>query len=174
MKARIALKICAAVAGALLACIGCAPATAPANSEPSLAGAWKSSVQFQSGAFAGVRDLTFMYVYDAGGTLIESSNYDSAPPVPPAFGAWRRIDGNRFEARYLFFTTRAATAAEAAAASGGWLPAGHGELTEQITMAPDGQSYEATIRAELFDVDGKAVDGGGEGSVQARRITVTR
>lgn len=168
----------AALAGALLACAGCAPApapaTAPAASAATLAGAWKSSVQLDSGAFASVKDLMFMYAYAADGTLLESSNYDAAPPVPPAYGSWRHVDGNRFEARYAFFTTRPATRAEAAAAGGGWLPAGHGQITEQITLAADGQSYEATLQLDLFDVSGKPAEGGGTGTVHAQRMTFAK
>lgn len=159
------------LAAALLAATACTPAANPAAGDPTLTGAWQSSVQFQSGAFAGVKDLAFMYAYGADGTLIESSNYDAAPPVPPAYGTWRRVAGNQFEAHYAFFTTRPATAAEASAASGGWMPAGHGELTERITLAADGQSYEATVGVQLFDAAGKPADGGGEGSVHARRMT---
>jgi hypothetical protein len=31
-------------------------------------GTWRSSVRFESGAFAEFRDLEFMYVFNAGGT----------------------------------------------------------------------------------------------------------
>jgi len=66
---------------------GCAPGRSDSNE--SLMGAWRSQVQFTSGPFATVRDLEFMYVVHADGTLTESSNYDAAPPVPPAYGVWR-------------------------------------------------------------------------------------
>ena len=49
-----------------------------------LVGAWKGKVQFKTGAFAAVTDLDFLYVFNAGGTMTESSNYDAAPPVTPA------------------------------------------------------------------------------------------
>jgi len=55
-----------------------------------LVGAWKGKVQFKTGAFAAVTDLDFLYVFNAGGTMTESSNYDAAPPVTPAYGAWKR------------------------------------------------------------------------------------
>lgn len=174
MTNSFAIRTTGAAAGILLACAACAPIGKSAASEPTLAGAWRSSVQFQSGAFAGVKDLAFMYAFAADGTLLESSNYDAAPPVPPAYGSWRRVGGNQFEARYAFFTTRPATPAESAAASGGWLPAGHGELSEHITLAADGQSYVAAIRVELFDAAGKAIDGGGEGTVHARRMALAK
>ncbi|MFO1401698.1 MAG: hypothetical protein U1F30_10900 [Steroidobacteraceae bacterium] len=174
MKDLLAFRTAGLVAGILCACAACAPAAKPAAEGPTLAGAWQSSVQFQSGAFAGVKDLAFMYAYAADGTLLESSNYDAAPPVPPAYGNWRHVSGNQFEAHYAFFTTRQATAAEAAAASGGWLPAGHGELAERITLAADGQSYEATITVALFDAAGKAVEGGGAGTVHAQRMAFTK
>lgn len=174
MKGFPAFRTTSAIAGILLACAACAPAGKSAADGPTLAGAWQARVQFQSGAFAGVKDLAFMYAYAADGTLMESSNYDAAPPVPPAYGNWRHVAGNQFEARYVFFTTRLATPAESAAASGGWLPAGHGELSERITLAADGQSYEAAITVALFDAADKPIEGGGAGTVHARRMTFAK
>jgi hypothetical protein len=40
-----------------------------------------------------------MYVFNTGGTMTESSNYDGAPPVPPAYGVWRSVGPNEFEAK---------------------------------------------------------------------------
>jgi len=142
---------------ALLLAAGCRTA------EPSLAGAWRAKVQFTEGSFAEVRDLEFLYVFNAGGTLVESSNYDAAPPVPPAYGEWRPTAPGRFEARYVFFTTRASDD------DSGWLPAGSGVLTEKIELASDGRSYESALMLELFDVAGKPVPGGGRGAVHAQR-----
>jgi hypothetical protein len=135
-----------------------------------LVGAWRSQIQFGSGAFAQVKDLEFMYVFNAGGTLTESSNYDGAPPVPPAYGTWRRVGPTRFEAKYAFYATRAPATFDAIANGGGWSPAGHGELTEHITMSDDGRSYRSTISYVAFDQAGAPVDGGGAGSGTAARI----
>lgn len=159
-----------AMTGLVLVCAACAPGAKPAGEAAGLAGAWKSGVQFQTGALAAVKDLEFMYVFNGGGTLTESSNYDSAPPVPPAYGIWRALGPGRFEARYEFFVTRAATAAEAAATAGGWLPGGHGVLVERITLAADGRSYTSDIRFDLFDPAGRPVEGGGAGTAHARRL----
>jgi len=68
-----------------------------------LVGAWRSQIHFSSGAFAPMKDLEFMYVFNQGGTLTESSNYDAAPPVPPAYGIWRATGARQFEAKYLFY-----------------------------------------------------------------------
>src|SRR5205809_392830 len=68
-----------------------------------LIGAWSGSVQFTTGAFATTKDLEFMYVFNAGGTMTESSNYDGAPPVPPAYGIWREVGERRYEAKYNYF-----------------------------------------------------------------------
>jgi hypothetical protein len=162
----------AAAITALLSCAACSASHQSGSGEPALAGAWKASVQFRTGALAPVKDLQFMYVYNAGGTLSESSNYDAAPPVPPAYGTWRRSAPGRYESRYEFFTTRAATPAEAAAAAGGWLPAGHGVLSEHIGLAADGQSYVAQIELQLFDATGQPAAGGGSGTVHAQRLSV--
>ena len=79
---------------------------APAEG-PALEGAWRTTLRFKDGAFAGFKDLEFMYVFNLGGTLTESSNYDGAPPVPPAYGVWRRLGRGEFEAKYEYYATKA-------------------------------------------------------------------
>ena len=137
---------------------------------PSLAGAWKEKLQFQTGAFAEIKDLEFMYVFNAGGTMTESSNYDAAPPVPPAYGIWKHVDGNEYEAKYEFYITRIPSPAESKSSSGGWLPGGHGVLKEKITLSPDGNSFTSTILYEGFDQSGKPMPGAGEGKGQGIRL----
>lgn len=137
---------------------------------PSLAGAWKEKLQFQTGAFTEIKDLEFMYVFNAGGTMTESSNYDAAPPVPPAYGIWRHVGGNEYEAKYEFYITRIPSQAESTSSSGGWLPAGHGVFTEKITLSPDENSFTSTIRYEVFDQPGKPTPGGGEAKGQGLRL----
>src|SRR4051794_23698560 len=79
---------------------GCAgsPAASPAAAQQSrgIVGAWLSKVRFASGAFASVKDLEFLYVFNEGGTMNESSNYDASPPVPPAYGIWRQVSAGQF------------------------------------------------------------------------------
>jgi hypothetical protein len=157
------------VALAFVSLAGCARAPGPATS-PALVGAWRSSVQFSGGVLAAAEDLEFLYVFNSGGTMTESSNYDATPPVPPAYGEWRQTGVGRFEARYTFFTTRPPSDVRSLATGGGWLPAGAGVLTERITLAADGRSYDSTMRLELFDVAGKPVPGGGEATAHARRV----
>jgi hypothetical protein len=140
-----------------------------AQPAPPIVGAWRSKVQFESGAYASIRDLEFMYVYNAGGTMTESSNYDAAPPVPPAYGVWRETGKNAFTAKYAYYATQPTPPVEFGAGAG-WMPAGHGVLTETITLADDGQSYTATLRFELFDAKGRPAEGGGSARVQAVRI----
>jgi len=138
--------------------------------EKSLVGAWKGKVQCKSGAFAAVKDLEFMYVFNAGGTMTESSNYDGAPLVPPAYGVWRKTGPGQFEARYEFFITKSPASFEDIAKGGGWLPAGHGVLLERITISEDGRSFRSTIKFEAFDQGGKPAEGGGEAETEARRL----
>ena len=38
------------------------------------------------------KDLEFMYAFNVSGTMTESSNYDAAPPVPPAYGVWKKVE----------------------------------------------------------------------------------
>ena len=139
---------------------GCtrAPATAP---PPAIVGAWRSSPQFTSGVFASTRDLQFLYVFNVGGTMTESSNYDQAPPVPPAYGEWRATGPNAYEARYIFFTTMPPKDPKSIA-TGGWAPAGHGVLVERIQVSADGRSFDSTMQMDLFDMAGRMVEGGGQ------------
>ncbi len=134
----------------------------------SLVGVWRSQVQFSTGDFAPVKDLEFLYLFNAGGTMTESSNYDSAPPVPPAYGVWRSLGRGEFEALYVFYTTKPPEKPDQAAQ--GWVPAGRGELTERITVAADGQSFASALTLRLFDPLGHPLPGGGEATGHASRI----
>ena len=119
-----------------------------------IVGAWRATIDFQSGAFAAVDDLEFMYTFNAGGTMTESSNYDGAPPVPPAYGIWRRTGANTFEAKYQYYATKAPAGLDDITKGGGWMPAGHGVFTETITLADDGLSFESAMFYEAFDRNG--------------------
>jgi hypothetical protein len=134
----------------------------PAAGDETLVGAWRGKVQFSSGPFAAVKDLEFMYAFNQGGTMTESSNYDGAPPVPPAYGVWRKVKPWQYEAKYSFFLTKPN--------DGVWTPAGHGVLTEQITLSQDGKSFRSTIQMDLFDETGKLTDSSSKAEVQAKRI----
>ena len=156
------------VALALVSLASCTPASRPAST-PTLVGAWRSHVQFSGGAFAAVKNLEFLYVFNAGGTMTESSNYDAVPPVPPAYGEWRLESPGRFEARYTFFTTNPPADLKALASGGGWLPAGSGVLIERIALAADGLSFDSSIKFEMFDLAGKPAPGGSEATAHATR-----
>ncbi len=146
------------------------PVAPPAAPPSTLQGAWRATIQFTDGALAPAKDLQFLYVFNAGGTLVESSNYDEAPPVPPAYGVWREAGPTRFEAKYVFFMTKQPTKFEEVAGGGGWMPTGHGILTETIHLATDGQSYDSTVLFEAFDLAGKPASGGGKGTAHGTRI----
>jgi hypothetical protein len=135
-----------------------------------LEGAWRSQVQFSSGDFAAVKDLEFLYVFNRGGTMTESSNYDSAPPSPPAYGVWRSAGGRRYQATYVFYATKPPDETARQGWGGGWAPGGRGELSEQIGLSPDGRSFESKIKLRLFDASGKPIAGGGEAAGRGRRI----
>ena len=83
-----------------------APVAGGVDQPSALVGAWRSHVRASSGVLAAIRDLGFMTVFNVGGTMTESSNYDGAPPVPPAYGVWRRTADRTFEARYAFWITK--------------------------------------------------------------------
>ena len=152
----------------LLSLGGCSKPAPPA-APPALVGAWRGSVQFSGGAYAGIKDLEFLYVFNSGGTMTESSNYDGVPPVPPAYGEWRATGAGAFEAKYTFFTTQAPPDVKSLLAGGGWMPAGHGVLTEKIQLPGGGNSFESSIKLELFDKAGNPAAGGGDATVHATR-----
>jgi hypothetical protein len=163
-----------AFAGLLAACTAQAPGGVEPTSHvspPSLSGAWRASIDVKSGAFTTAKGLEFMYVFHGDRTLTESSNYDAAPPVPPAYGVWRSVpgDGTVWEAKYEFFTT-APTPPNDFTAGAGWLPSGRGVFTERITLAADGRTFTSAIRYQLFDTTGAAIAGGGEATGRGVRI----
>ena len=156
------------VLGAVVALAACSDATTPsfkgtAEAEV-LVGAWRSQVRASSGALVDMKDLEFMYVFNVGGTMTESSNYDGVPPVPPAYGVWKRTGAREFEARYAFYTTQPPRTFEDIAKGGGWASNGYGVLAERITVADDGKSYKSALVYTLFDATGKLAAGGGEAS----------
>ena len=162
MIRRVKARAAPVLACALLAA-GCA------QKPPPLVGAWRTKIQFESGAYSGIKDLEFMVVFNAGGTMTESSNYDAAPPVPPAYGVWRKTGANEYETRYEYYATTPSDTIQFLEGAG-WNPAGHGVLTETIKLAEDGKSYASTLRFELFDTKGKPADGGGTAKGEAVRI----
>jgi hypothetical protein len=115
-------------------------------------------------------NLEFMTVFNAGGTMTESSNFDGVPPVPPAYGVWRRTGERTFQARYEFWVTKPPTAFDELAKGGGWAPNGYGTLAETITLAADGRSYASTLSYSFFDTAGKHAEGGGTATAIAARV----
>ena len=156
---------------ALILCSACSQGSDKPGDEDSLLGAWRSNVEFHTGALASIKGFEFMYVFNSGGTMTESSNYDAAPPVPPAYGIWRSLGKDRYEAQYEFFITRPPTPPEAEAGAVGWLPGGRGLLVEAITVSAGGDSFTSTIRYEILDQAGKPADGGGVGEAHGARMT---
>ena len=168
MKARFLASLFSA---ALLGVLGLTGCTTPISSPASdLSGAWRGSVQFTTGAFAATKDLEFMYVFNPGGTMTESSNYDASPPVPPAYGVWKATDALHYEAKYAFFWTNPPKAFDDLAKGGGWGPGGHGMLTQKITLSADGQTFESTLKLELFDQQGKLTEPASDATAKASRI----
>lgn len=141
-----------------------------AKGSDDLVGAWRGAMQFTSGAFAEVRDLELMYSFAAGGTMMESSNYDAAPPVPPAYGVWRKVGPRQYEAKYQFFQTRPVSSADELVKGGGWATNGYGVISQTFTLSPDGQTFVARATLAMFDKDGKPTGSGGEATAKGARI----
>ena len=145
--------------------------TRQSNSQvDNLVGTWKGKVQFKTGAFAGVKDLEFMLSFNSGGTMTESSNYDGMPPVPPAYGIWRKTGDKQYEAKYEFYITNVPASFEALAKIGGFSPAGYGRLTEKIILSADGKTYKSKIKFNAFDITGKQMAANDEADVAASRM----
>jgi hypothetical protein len=136
-----------------------------------LQGEWRAQLQFTSGAFASIKDLEFMYVFNRGGTMTESSNYDASPPVPPAYGIWRKVGPREFEAKYEFYVTKAPSSLDEISKGGGWGPAGRGVFVERITLSSDGKSFESKIKYDQFDGGGKPAEGGGEATGRGVKLS---
>ncbi len=137
-----------------------------------LGGAWHSQVKFRSGPLAEMKNLEFLYAFNADGTMTESSNYDEAAnSSPPAYGVWRQVAPRKFEAKYVFFTTKARSPGDGAPTATDWWPGGHGELTETISLSENGQSSASAIKLTLFNLEGVPIGGTSEGTGAARRIS---
>jgi hypothetical protein len=127
-----------------------------------LQGQWRAQLKFSSGAFVSMKDLEFMYSFNQGGTMTESSNYDAAPPVPPAYGIWRKVGPRAYEAKYEFYVTKPPAAFDEIVKGSGWGPAGRGVFVEQITLSQDGKTFTSKMKYDQYDTAGKPAEGGGE------------
>ena len=146
------------------------PPSGGAADRDALVGAWRSKIVFQGGALAGMKDLEFLHAYNAGGTMTESSNYDEAPnSSPPAYGIWKQVAPRTFQTKYVYYTTRKSQPSDGPPNTD-WWPAGHGVLTETITLSGDGHSYASTIKLVIYDSAGTVTAGGGEGRGVGTRI----
>lgn len=146
------------------------PLAASGAAAVDLQGEWRAQLQFTSGAFATIKDLEFMYVFNQGGTMTESSNYDASPPVPPAYGIWRKVGTRAFEAKYEFYVTKAPTSFDEIAKGGGWGLGGRGVFVERITLSEDGKSFTSKIKYDQFDTAGKPAEGGGAATGKGTRL----
>jgi hypothetical protein len=118
-----------------------------------LVGAWRSKIAFRAGPLAAMKDLEFLYAYNAGGTMTESSNYDEAAnSSPPAYGVWRQLDPRTFETKYVFYTTKAPSPGDGAPKGIDWWP----------------DASQTKLRT--FDSTGAPIAGGGEGTGAGTRI----
>jgi len=159
---------------ALMAALGCVggcsrafPAPGAEPQAPPLIGSWRTKVQFKEGALADLRDLEFMYSFNSGGTLTQSSNYDGTPPVPPGYGVWRQTGPRQFELKYAFYAPAKFVKVKRSAA---WVPSGQGTYHETLQLSADGKSYTSHIVYELVNPAGAPIRGGGEGQAAGTRI----
>jgi len=147
--------------------IACSKAS---NHKDNIVGAWKGKVQFKTGAFSEIKNWEFMWVFNSGGTMTESSNYDGVPPTPPAYGIWKKTGEKQYEARYEFYLTHIPAAYEDVVKDGGFSPVGYGVLYEKIILSADGKSYSSSIKLDLFDQAGKQTAFKDEATAEAKRM----
>jgi hypothetical protein len=173
-KARISTLAIAIVSSTALAVTGLGAGALAASGHrnsgaSSLVGAWRAHVTFTTGPLKGI-PFQFLLTYAAGGGMVESSNLDENPPVPPAYGAWRSAGTRRLKSKYIFWTTKVADPTDL---TQGWTFAGSGVLEEHITLSRDGNAYTSAITYQLYDTrDMPLVGQAGTGRVHATRITV--
>mgnify|MGYP003693612545 CR=1 FL=1 len=92
--------------------------------------------------------------------MTESSNYDGAPPVPPAYGVLAQDGPRRIRTEIRVLLDRHLRRSRPSSrAQAGCLPAA-AVFTETIKLAADGQSFTSTMRHEAFDAKGNPADGG--------------
>ena len=141
------------------------------SSKSRIVGAWRSQVQFKSGPFAAAKDLEFFMSINDGGTMTESSNYDGMPPVPPAYGAWKKIGANTYKLRYEYFNSKPPKNIDEIVNGGGWSPGGRGVIVEIVKLSQDGSSFTSELTFVLRDEIGKEIPGGGNASAKGVRIS---
>ena len=156
------------VAGLLIVLLSCGEQKNPQTED--IVGAWKGKLQFKTGAYAEIKDFEFMWVFNDGGTMTESSNYDGVPPTPPAYGIWKKIGDKQYEARYEFYWNKVPASYEDLTKVGGFPNVGYGVLSEKITLSENGQSYSSTIKLNLFDQTGKQTVFNDEATAEANRM----
>ena len=135
-----------------------------------LAGSWRGTVTFSSGMFASLKGLEYMYAFNAGGTMTESSNYDGVPPVSPAYGIWRKTGPRSYEAKYQWFQTKTVKTSAELVKDGGYMPDGSGIITQTFTLSADGNSFTSKISVSMFDNAGKPIAGASSGTATAKRL----
>jgi hypothetical protein len=135
-----------------------------------LVGAWRGPAKFTTGPYAAITDLELMYVFHADGTMTESSNYDGSPPVPPAYGVWKKTGPGQYEAHYEFYSVKPPANVDEIVKGAGWGPDGRGVLTQQITVSAGGADFESRIRMEVFDKQGNPAPGSGNAVAGAKRM----
>jgi hypothetical protein len=142
--------------------------TGPTETQRGLEGAWRVNITVETGPFAGLQQ--FLVTYSAGGGMVESSNFDAMPPVPPAYGSWVATAESTFRSTYVFFTTEQVDRLDPGA---GWGFSGSGKFRESITVGPNGDDYTSRLSYQLFDTADKALPGqSGEGFGVGSRIVV--
>jgi hypothetical protein len=156
------------LAGLLIILFSCGEQKNPQKED--IVGAWKGKVQFKTGIYAEIKDFEFMWVFNSGGTMTESSNYDGVPPTPPAYGIWKKTGEKGYEARYEFYWNKVPDSFEDLAKGGGFPNVGYGVLSEKITLSDDGHSYRSTINFNLFDHTGKQTVFNDEATAEAKRM----
>jgi len=119
-----------------------------------LVGSWELTVN-RGPQLPPVKGMT---TYTRGHSLIGTGNLVTRGP---AHGTWEHVKGRLYADTHVFFRFDAA---------GVYL--GTQRISENVRVAPDGDSYTAVAISNLFDPNGNLVVGGLRATITATRIPV--
>jgi hypothetical protein len=141
----------AAVVLIAISLIACTQAPTPSP----MKGAWESHVAFTGGALRADEESAISLCLQRRRNDDRVIELRRRPPDPPAYGVWKEVSPNRFQLKYIFYVTKPPSRFEELVGGQGWLPNGHGVITEDITLSADGNSWQSKIHWDAFDMDGK-------------------
>jgi hypothetical protein len=91
----------------------------------------------------------------------------STPIIAPSV---IRVAERKYEAKYAYYWTRPPSNLNELTKGNGWAAGGHGVLSQEITLSSDGNSFESTIRYQVFDRSWKQTEQDNSATAKATRL----